>query len=232
MDRARIHRSDYSEDAQGVGPDSMTETVATMTAESLGRRARWHSISNVVRDVAFASALSLSQAEAGELPARRHREQTKPVTCTTDEALRFNVEPRSLAVLDDVESRSAAEASWVRELKEICSEATSQGWDGEGAAPVQQGALEYAVVFVSELAQGVRFPEVGVDPDGEVSLGWQVHDEVFSVSISGEGRLSYAGIFGTSECYGTEWMGEQVPSEVLRQLDRLLYSRWAKGRAD
>ena len=89
---------------------------------------------------------------------------------------------------------------------------------------MQDGALNYAIAFVAELAQGVRFPDAGVDPDGEISLEWRVREDAFSVSISSEGRLSYAGLFGESDCHGTEWMGEQVPAQVLRQLDRLILS--------
>ncbi|MDE0261670.1 MAG: hypothetical protein OXJ37_04610 [Bryobacterales bacterium] len=143
---------------------------------------------------------------------------------TTDKALRFDAAPRSLAVLDDVESRGEAQSRWVQELKEICLDAADHDWDGEGAAPVQDGALNYAIAFVAELAQGVRFPDAGVDPDGEISLEWRVREDAFSVSISSEGRLSYAGLFGESDCHGTEWMGEQVPAQVLRQLDRLILS--------
>ena len=210
----------------------MSASVVTMAEEDLAPRSSRPGIPDFVHDVAIASALSWSQAAAGELPVPRPRDQVETMIGTTDETLLFDADPASLAVLQDVESRSAAQSSWVQELKEICLEAASQDWDGGGAAPVQQGAHEYAVAFVSELAQGMCFPEVGVDPDGEVSLGWHVRRDVFSVSISGEGRLSYAGLFGTSDCHGTEWMGEQVPAEVMRQLDRLIFSLGASGRAD
>ena len=202
----------------------MTENVATMTEEPLLPSSNRLGIPEVLRHVTT-FPLSWSQAMARDRMAWRHRKQGRIMLWTTDETLWFDADPGSLAVLDDVDSRIGTQTSWVRELEERCLEAASQDWDGDGGAPVQLGACKYAVTFVSELAQGIRFPEVGIDPDGEISLGWQGDDDVFSVSISGEGRLSYAGLFGTSECYGTEWMGDQVPTEVLRQLDRLIYSR-------
>ena len=210
----------------------MTETIATMAEDVPPRRGRRTGISHLVRDVAVASALSWPQAIAGELPTSRFRDLTEPMALTTDKTLWIDSDPASLAVLDDVESRSSVQSRWIRDLEKICSETASRDWDGEGAAPVQQRARKYAVKLVSELAQGVRFPEVDIDPDGELSLSWRVHDEVFSVSLNSEGRLSYAGLFGASECYGTEWMVEQVPAEVLRQLDRLIFSRRTPSSAD
>ena len=209
----------------------MTETVATMTEDALLPGSGRLGIPGIVREVATLAS-SLPQAMARERVDWRHREQGEGTLWTTDHMISFYSDPGSVAVLDEVDSRIAAQSSWVRELEETCLEASSHDWDGEGGGPVQLGAREYAVTFVSELAQGIRFPEVGIDPDGEISLGWQAEGDMFSVSISGEGRLSYAGLFGASDCYGTEWMGDQVPREVLRQLDRLIYSPRASGRPD
>ena len=152
------------------------------------------------------------------------REAAETVIRTTDKELRFDAVPKTLSASSDVESRCEAQSRWVQKLKEICQDAASHNWDGEGAEPVQDGAIKYAIALVSELTQGVRFPDAGVDPDGEISLEWRVRGDAFSISISSEGRLSYAGLFGKSDCHGTEWMDGYVPAQVLRQLDRLVFS--------
>ena len=157
-----------------------------------------------------------------------HRLSVENMGGTTDEALWFDVDSESVAALHDVETPSAALSRWIRDLDEICEEATTDR-EREDALPVQQGARRYSIALVAELAEGTRFPEVSVDPDGEISLGWHVGDDVFSVSISGTGRLSYAGLLGTSDCHGTEWMVAQVPVEITRQLDRLLLAHRATG---
>ena len=207
----------------------MTETAATMTEELLLPSSIPIHIPEVNRNVATIP-LSWSQAMVREQVARRHREQGAATLWTTNEIIWFDGDSDSRAVLDEVDSRIAAQSSWVRELEETCLETARRDGDGEGAAPVQLGAREHAVTFVSELANGIRFPEVGIDPDGEISLGWRVDGDVFSVSVSSEGRLSYAGLSETSDCYGTEWMDDQVPREVLRQLDRLIHLRRASNR--
>ena len=201
----------------------MTANIATMAEDDASPVAGRAGISSVIRDLALVSALSSPPAFATDAPDAQHRASVRVVVGTADEELlSFDAEPVSVAVLDDVETRSAALAGWIRDLDELCQEAATENWDGENAAPVQEGARRYAIALVAGLAEGTRFPEVAVDPDGEISLGWQVGGDVFSVSISGVGRFSFAGLFGTSDCHGTEWMVEQVPVEVTHQLDRLL----------
>ena len=201
----------------------MTASLATMAEDDASPVVGRSGISSVIHDLALVSALSSPPALAAEAPNAQYRVSAGvPVGTADGEFLSFDAEPVSMAVLDDVESRSAVLSGWIRDLDELCKETANENWDGESAAAVQESARRYAIALVTELAEGTRFPEVAIDPDGEISLGWQVGDDVFSVSISGVGRFSYAGLFGTSDCHGTEWMVEQIPFEVTRQLDRLL----------
>ncbi len=112
--------------------------------------------------------------------------------------------------------------AWIRRLDAACREAAVENWDGEGGRPVQPGALAHAMAFVRSLPDSARQPDVSIDPDGEMALSWHDGEDVVSVSISGTGRLSYAGLFGESDSYGTEWMGAEAPREIALCLDRLL----------
>ena len=208
----------------------MMASVATMAEDDTLRIPGRSGISDFIRDLASAPAWSSPPASAAFALDAQHRVSVEAVVGTADEEfLSFGAELVSAAVLDDVETRNAALFSWVRKLDEICGEAATDNWDGESAAPVQEGAREYAIALVAELAEGIRFPEVAVDPDTR-SLGWHAGEDVFSVSISGAGRFSYAGLFGKNDCHGTEWMVERVPVEVTRQLDRLLLATSSDGR--
>lgn len=123
--------------------------------------------------------------------------------------------------------------SWIQQLDNLCSEATEENWDGEGALPVQHGAREKAIAFVRALPMGTPLPECSIDPDGEISLGWHgPNDYVFSVSVGRTGRLSYAGLFGNSDGYGTEWFTGTAPAEITVHLARLLSSAIADGQSD
>ena len=205
----------------------MTASVATMVEENRPPLFRRPAVQNLLCEVALVSALSSTQMSAMESPDPPHRFSVENMGGTTDETLWFDLDSESVAALHDVETPSAALSRWIRDLDEICEGATIDNRESEDALPVQQDARQYAVALVVELPEGTRFPDVSVDPDGEISLGWHVGDDVFSVSISGTGRLSYAGLFGASDCHGTEWMVAQVPVEITRQLDRLLLARRA-----
>ncbi len=123
-------------------------------------------------------------------------------------------------------------SEWIQQLDTLCQMAGEQNWDGEGAQPVQAGARKHAIMLVGALPTGTPVPACSIDPDGELSLSWQgLDDYVFSVSVSGTGRLSYAGLFGDSDCYGTAWLAETVPAEITTHLDRLLSARIADSQS-
>ena len=130
----------------------------------------------------------------------------------------------------DTSKAEPALSAWSQALDLLCVAAGAENWDGEGAQPVQDGARARAFNLVDSLYPNRRLPECSIDPDGEISVGWHgPSGQVFSVSISGDGRLSYAGLFGDSEFYGTEWLADTIPESITACLDRLLVSPVASG---
>lgn len=128
---------------------------------------------------------------------------------------------------ESVTLRHVTEMAWV-ELADAASEAAIPNWDGYGAKPVDPLAYREAERFLAALPTTTPVPDVSVDPDGEVSISWNTEpDWVFSVSIGATGRLSYAGLFGTSKAHGTEWFITEIPQTVLGCITRLFASRGA-----
>lgn len=79
-------------------------------------------------------------------------------------------------------------------VKEVCSDCLKENWDGYGAAPASEGSRKLAVEFYNSLPNYFPEPEVAVDPDGEISLDWDVDaNNTLSVSFSETGKLSFAG---------------------------------------
>ena len=121
--------------------------------------------------------------------------------------------------------RRLAESAWF-ELVEAAQEAAVPDWDGYGARPIDARAYVQAERFFSTLPTTTPVPDVSIDPDGEVSISWNLApDWVFSVSIGPTGRLSYAGLYGTSKAHGTEWFLNEIPEAVLDNLTRLFTAR-------
>ena len=110
-------------------------------------------------------------------------------------------------------------------LYAACRSASSENWDGYGARPVGASAFEHAKVFLQLLPTDASFPDVSVDPDGEIALEWYLAPRaVFSVSIGEEGLISYAGLFGWNKVNGVEVFAGAIPVAVLQSLRRLLSS--------
>ena len=126
---------------------------------------------------------------------------------------------------ESVTLRRVTELGWI-ELADAAHEAASPNWDGYGARKIDPLAYREAERFLGTLPTMTPVPDVSVDPDGEVSISWNLDpDWVFSVSIGPTGRLSYAGLFGTSKAYGTEWFTNDIPEAVLDGITRLFATR-------
>lgn len=107
-------------------------------------------------------------------------------------------------------------------LEQAADEASHANWDGYGASKLDVLAFYNALRLLTALPTTTPIPDVGVDPDGEVSITWQLAPRnVFSVSVGPHGRLSYAGLFGASKAHGTEWLRTEIPQAVLDGIARV-----------
>ena len=91
------------------------------------------------------------------------------------------------------------------ELERVVRDASVPNWDGYGGLPVNAQTHKQARRFLARIPNTFPRPSIGVDPDGEVAFDWYTFFDTFSVSVRGDGRLSWAstwtGMHG--ECYLT-----------------------------
>lgn len=108
-------------------------------------------------------------------------------------------------------------------LAELENEAAVADWDGNGAAPIDQKALDYARRIAEILPVTIPAPEVCVDPDGEVAFDWYVGPkQSLSLSVSPAGVLQYASLCGSSELSGLEPWRDEFPESIARVLQRIV----------
>jgi hypothetical protein len=113
--------------------------------------------------------------------------------------------------------------SALSELNEIRVEAAHAGWDGYGARPVSFDAYLQARRFLEALPTTAPPPEVSADPDGEVSFDWVFGPrKALTLSIGANGRCSYAWIRGKRTSRGTEWLDDEVPTNIVSALAQLV----------
>ncbi len=110
----------------------------------------------------------------------------------------------------------------VSELESVMTECSSANWDGYNAYPVAEDTCNLAHQFLKVLPSFSQPSSIGAEPDGHVTLEWY-HSKrrLLSLSISPEGMLYYAGLFGTSKQYGSEPFLGNVPQQIMGLINRV-----------
>lgn len=108
-------------------------------------------------------------------------------------------------------------------LSNIFEECKESGWDGRNAKAVSASTFAHANRFLFSLPSSLPVPDVVPEPDGEIGFEWSKEPKrIFSVSISPNGLLSYAGLIGrTSKTHGTEIFDDTVPQVILDAIRRV-----------
>ena len=96
-------------------------------------------------------------------------------------------------------------------------------WNGDGAAPIPESAIQEARTFLKKLPATFPLPEVNPEPDGYLGLEWYANKWLlYVVSFNGKGALSCSGLMGPDRIYGTRYMDEGIPAEVLDNITKVL----------
>lgn len=96
-------------------------------------------------------------------------------------------------------------------------------WNGEGAAPIPESAVQEARTFLQKLPTTFPLPEVTPEPDGYLGLEWYANKWLlYVVSFNGKGALSCSGLMGSDRIYGTRYMDEGIPAEILDNITKVL----------
>jgi hypothetical protein len=108
-------------------------------------------------------------------------------------------------------------------LMEIWRECQLDNWDGHQALPVSQEILRNAYWLIQALPLGFPAPSIGAEPDGEITLEWyRSRIRTISISVAATGVLHYAALFGSNQHFGTVAFYEQMPSEILDLIQRVI----------
>ncbi len=108
------------------------------------------------------------------------------------------------------------------ELGEVWEQCREPNWDGFGALAVDNDTLRNTYMLLESLPLGPRPPSVGAEPDGSLTLEWHRSPRrTLSVSVSPDGDLHYAALFGPNREYGTEVFFGEIPERILALIQRV-----------
>lgn len=108
-------------------------------------------------------------------------------------------------------------------LRETYQECYEQNWDGYGARPIPQATYDEAVRFLNAFPSWLPAPEVVPEPNGDIGFEWNFgKNRVFSASVSGTNRITYAGLLGTgNKAHGTEVFDGSIPQTLVEHISRI-----------
>lgn len=128
----------------------------------------------------------------------------------------------TIAHLREPITTGASYRAMIAALEHAYQSANASNWDGYGADAVKEHVRSEAERFLELLPSDLAMPEVSVDPDGDMSFEWlKSRRYVFSVSLSGNNKIVFAGICGGNDIHGTESFGDTIPSIIIDAIRRL-----------
>ena len=102
------------------------------------------------------------------------------------------------------------------ELEKTFSECGVDGWDGRKAKAITKEVLWNAKTFLESFPWGSESPEIGVEPDGAISLEWyRSPSRIVSISINPGGGVYYAAIIGAKRRHGIDPVSFSVSDDLL-----------------
>jgi hypothetical protein len=151
----------------------------------------------------------------------------RPRTAVSSDA--EHVRNQAVAMVERVERSDAlfgTKAAVVSALWSLKQSHAEVGWDGGHARPVEGDAIFKALAFVRSMPDGTAMPEVGVEPDGMVTLDWlPSRHRMLSVTFASDSeRLAYAWIDGTDRGNAVErFDGVSVPKRLLQAIRSIMH---------
>ncbi|MDJ0730045.1 MAG: hypothetical protein QNJ33_08635 [Crocosphaera sp.] len=120
------------------------------------------------------------------------------------------------------ESVTLGKQSAYKDLIELWDECKIKNWDGYNAFPVQEKTFKNTWYVIDALPLGCPLPSFGAEPDGHITLEWYRHPRwILSVSVSPEGYLYYAALFGDSSIKGTDTFLGNLSETILNLIERI-----------
>jgi hypothetical protein len=113
--------------------------------------------------------------------------------------------------------------SLAERMQELVQSHSDPGWDGYEARPVSAHAMRKALRFALSLPPVLANAEITADPSGDIEFEWyQAPRHLFAVSIAENGKMHFAGLFGSAKQMGTDFFTDAIPNEVLRGIRRAI----------
>jgi len=144
---------------------------------------------------------------------------------------------RQAKELQDISNQSVT-IGWhhkemLKRLGVAIAKSSKSDWDSYGAKAVDLDSVHSAIWFARLLPMHIPIPDIYVDPDGEIVFEWYLDPRrVFSITVTRNGELAYAGLFGVNKVYGVEYLDDELPEIVIDNIFRVFSKQIAHGTSE
>jgi hypothetical protein len=144
--------------------------------------------------------------------------QVSPQDIVGEDAL-FIFKQRNQIYEKQQDSASSIIGSLKDIILEILHECSTGDWDNYNAEPISSKVVHEAFKFIELLPIDINMPDVIPEPSGCIALQWQKSKaHLLSLTITPEGMVSYAFIFGKSEGCGHIQFFDDLPKIIANML--------------
>jgi len=129
-----------------------------------------------------------------------------------------------LSATDASEVLNGPKSDAIAKLMAIANTCVQADWDGYGAEPLNEMAVQNAEAFVRAIPDGMPMPEFAPDPDGSISLDWIAgRYRSFSLSVGSDSRLAYAWLDGTDKGHAVaKFDGVTIPPIIRSGVESVI----------
>lgn len=94
-------------------------------------------------------------------------------------------------------------------IRSLLGKASKEGWDGDGAAALEDDTVKVALDLVDTFPNYTKNPDVDVTPYGEIDFDWMIdNDTMLTVSVLSSRAIGFSGLFHDAKISGSEpWNG-------------------------
>lgn len=105
-------------------------------------------------------------------------------------------------------------------INDHCAE---DGWDDAETRRIEGTTIQLAYLFLDLLPDYCDVPDISPEPDGHIELEWYVQPRrTLSVSISPQGKIYWAALYGTEDPRGScPFPSESLPETVLYWIGKI-----------